>query len=728
MPSSKTPKESSGLGRLGRWVILHQRRVMLAWLVCFAAGGYAASQLTHRLSYDFSLPGQPAYQTGVKILALYGNGGNVTPSVLVTTVPGGQSVTSDRLMIASAYESAQEANPEVRIVDYFNTSDSKLITSNGRTTYAYLFAPPNTGLGADQRIAATESSVAKALPGDNVGLTGIDALSTGGSSRGPSVLIETLLAGVAALAVLAFVFASFLAVLPLVVASVSILTTFLLLLGLSYLTSVSFIVQFLVSLVGLGVAIDYSLLLVTRWREERARGESNEDALVKAMETAGRAVLLSGLTVAIGLLSLIVLPVPFLRSTGLGGMLIPLVSVAVVLTLLPAILASVGPRWDWPRLRNESSASRGWKAWATGITKHPWLGLLTAVLILGIAISPVFHLRVGQTSAQAEAQSGPAHQQYQDLLSGKVPAGVITPMEVLVDAKQAQSTIQTLRTVPGVETVALASGTAGTRAGFADVVVVPTIETLNSATLGPTRSVERALRQSRGVVGVTGEGPGQQAFTSAVYGNVPLMLGVLAILTFLLLARALRSIILALKAVILNVVSLAATFGILTWFWQDGHGSSPIFGIPATGAVTIWVPITVFAFLFGLSMDYEVFILTRVREEYDAGHSTNQALVEGLGRTGRLVTSAALILFLAFISLASAPLTDVKILATGLGIGILLDATIIRALFVPSLVTLFGKRNWWFPSRFERLLFVNRSAKSLTTGEGVSPVTSVFER
>jgi RND superfamily putative drug exporter len=223
------------------------------------------------------------------------------------------------------------------------------------------------------------------------------------------------------------------------------------------------------------------------------------------------------------------------------------------------------------------------------------------------------------------------------------------------------------------------------------------------------------------VVGVTGAGAGQQAFTSAVYGNVPLMLSVLAILTFLLLARALRSIILAVKAVVLNVVSLAATFGILTWFWQDGHGSSPIFSIPATGAITFWVPITVFAFLFGLSMDYEVFILTRVREEYDAGRSTNEALVEGLGRTGRLVTSAALILFLAFISLASAPLTDVKILATGLGIGILLDATVIRALFVPSLVTLFGKRNWWFPSRFGRLLFIKDPAEDAVVRERVTP-------
>src|ERR1700722_9042138 len=717
MYSQRNTKESSGLGRLAHAVIRHRRRVMLAWLVCFAAGGFAASQLTHRLSYDFSLPGQPAFETGAKIQALYGNGGNTTPGVLVVTVPTGESVTSDRTQLANAFASAQAANPDVRIVDFANTADAKFVTSNGRTPFAYLFAPPDTSLGADPRIAAAQASVTKALPGDEVGLTGITALSSGGSSKGPSVLIETLLAGVAALAVLAFVFASFLALLPLVIASVSILTTFLLLLGLSYMTSVSFIVQFLVSLVGLGVAIDYSLLFVTRWREERDRGQSNEEAIVQTMRTAGRAVLLSGLTVAIGLLSLIVLPVPFLRSTGIGGMLIPLVSVVVVLTLLPAILVSVGPRWDWPRVRHERSASRGWKAWARGLTRHPWLGLFTAVLVLGIAISPVLHLRVGQTSAQAEAQSGTAHHLYQELLSGGVAPGVITPMEVLVKESHATSTLQTLQRVSEEQTAALAQGTAGPRPASANIVVVPTIETLNRATRGPTRAVESALHGAASVFGVTGEGPGQQAFTSAVYGNVPLMLAVLAILTFLLLARALRSIILAIKAVVLNVVSLAATFGILTWFWQDGHGSSPIFGIPATGAVTFWVPITVFAFLFGLSMDYEVFILTRVREEYDAGHTTNEALVEGLGRTGRLVTSAALILFLAFISLASAPLTDVKILATGLGIGILLDATIIRALFVPSLVVLFGRRNWWFPRGVARLLLIKPSPEYLVAHE-----------
>jgi RND superfamily putative drug exporter len=184
------------------------------------------------------------------------------------------------------------------------------------------------------------------------------------------------------------------------------------------------------------------------------------------------------------------------------------------------------------------------------------------------------------------------------------------------------------------------------------------------------------------------------------------MFALIALVTFLLLARAFRSLLLAGKAVILNVLSLGATFGLMTWFWQEGHGSQAVFGIAGTGAITFWVPLMIFAFLFGLSMDYEVFILTRVREEYDRTGDTNAAVTEGLGRTGRLVTSAALILFLAFASLASAPDTDIKVLATGLGAGILLDATIVRALLVPALVSLFGKWNWWFPERVSRLMAI----------------------
>ena len=189
------------------------------------------------------------------------------------------------------------------------------------------------------------------------------------------------------------------------------------------------------------------------------------------------------------------------------------------------------------------------------------------------------------------------------------------------------------------------------------------------------------------------------------------MFGLIALFTFVLLARAFRSIVLAAKALLLNLLSLSATFGLTTWFWQEGHGSQAVLGISATGAITFWLPLMIFAFLYGLSMDYEVFILSRVREEYDRTGSTSTAIVEGLGRTGRLVTSAALILFLAFASLASAHHTDIKAFANSLGAGILLDATVVRALLLPALVALLGRWNWWLPAPAARVLRVGQSPR-----------------
>jgi putative drug exporter of the RND superfamily len=208
---------------------------------------------------------------------------------------------------------------------------------------------------------------------------------------------------------------------------------------------------------------------------------------------------------------------------------------------------------------------------------------------------------------------------------------------------------------------------------------------------------------------VSGIGADQIDFLKAVYGNFPLMLAIIAVLTILLLARAFRSVLLPIKAVILNLVTLAATLGFMVLFWQNGFGSNAIFGVHETGAVTFWIPLMVFAFLFGLSMDYEVFILSRIREEYDRGGSTDEAVIEGIGRTGRLVTSAALILFLAFVALASGPGTDLKTFASALGLGILLDATVVRSMLVPALVSMFGKWNWILPAWAARPLRVPAS-------------------
>src|SRR5829696_7582591 len=690
---------------LARLVLRHRLLVSLAWLALFVAGGLAASPATDRLTFDFSLPGQPGYQAEEQLIDTFGTT-TADTLVPVITVPAGQTVQQRAADIAKVFDTVRTQVPQARIVDLGSTGDARFVTDDGRRTFALVQGPMPEGFGPglEQYLAPALASAAKSA-GLETGLTSYTLLAAGGDTEGPSVLVETLFGAVGALAVLLFVFASFLAFLPLLIAAVSILTTFLLVLGLTYLTDVSFVVQFLVALIGLGVAIDYSLLLVSRWREERAHGHDNDEAVVLAVKTAGHAVLASGVTVAISLLALLVVPVPFLRSMGLGGMLIPLVSVAVVLTLLPALLSRLGPRVDWPRIRHDAVAARGWSAWARLIVRHRWLAAGTAIVMLGLIIAPVFGLKIGQADTGSLARNGAAYDTLARLESGGVGTGVLTPIELLVPDAQAQAAADAARSVQGVRMAVVG----GSRNGTTVIDVVPVNETVDSASNDVTDAVRTATQDAVGQVSVAGTGAVIQDYFRAVYDNFPYVLALIALITFVLLVRTFRSILLPVKAVILNLVSLAAVFGAVTFFWQHGHGSDAIFGVSPTGAITFWLPVIIFAFLFGLSMDYEVFILARMREEYDRTGSTAQAVVVGLGRTGRLVTSAAMILFFSFAALAASPGTDIKVLGTALGVGILIDATLVRALLVPALVGLFGRWNWWLPAGVAKVLRVQPS-------------------
>jgi RND superfamily putative drug exporter len=251
----------------------------------------------------------------------------------------------------------------------------------------------------------------------------------------------------------------------------------------------------------------------------------------------------------------------------------------------------------------------------------------------------------------------------------------------------------------------LAPATSAFRQGQDSLIsVIPTAEGNTSAGTATATRLRTALAGVPGRVEVGGNTAQNVDFNSAVYGNFPLMLAVIAIVTFLLLARAFRSVVLAAKAVLVNLVSLGASFGFLVLFWQNGHGSGLIYGVPATGSIRNWIPIISFAFLFGISMDYEVFILARMREEYDRTRSTKQAVVGSLAHTGRLVTCGALILAISFASLSTAPDIVVQMIATGLAFGVLIDAVIVRTLLVPALVAIMGHWNWWMPHGLARLL------------------------
>ncbi len=709
--------ERKAMTTLTRWVLSHKRLVVGLWLVLTLAGVAAMRPAGDALSDQFDVPGGEASITNSRVVAIYGNGGDSAPLVPVVTLPVGKTVDSPGVtdQLETALAKVKAALPDARLASYASTHDRAFVSDDGRTTFALVSIPAVGGVdpGQAEARAAQAALAGVTVGGSPVEVTGLNALraaaADGGESAGTSVLVGALLAAAGALIVLAFVFASFMAIVPLLMAVVAIPATFLLVWPLATVTDVSVIVKFLIALIGLAIAIDYALLVVVRWREERRRtGVSNEQAVVEAMQHAGRAVVFSGTTVGISLLALVVLPVPFLRSIGIAGMLIPLVSVVVAITLLPVVLATIGPKLDWPRIRREDRAGQWWSGWARLVVRNRWTAAVLSMAVLGALAFAASTIQLGNPRADSLAQSGAARAGLERLTDSGIGTGPLSPFDALVRSGDPEAVADALAGVDGVR--AAVAPREWRRDGTALVAVIPAADgnsPAGRATLDRVRAAQRALPADV----VTGGEAAQSAdFLDAVYGNFPLVIALISGLTFVLLARAFRSLILPLKAVVLNLLSVAAAWGLMVLVWQHGWGSDAIWGIEATRSINVEMPIVVFAFLFGISMDYQVFIISRMREAYDRTGSTDAAVIEGIGRTGRLVTSAALILGLAFAAMAAGPGTEAKMFATALGGGILLDATLIRGVLAPAAVAILGRWNWWLPRRPARLLRVEPSA------------------
>jgi RND superfamily putative drug exporter len=521
-----------------------------------------------------------------------------------------------------------------------------------------------------------------------------------GDTGGPNLLVEALIGGLGALVILFFVFGTLPAVLlPIAIAVSSILNTFTLVWLLTYVTDVSIIVQFLIALVGLGVAIDYALLMIFRFRDELREGKDVETALVETMTHAGKAVIVSGSTVAVGLLSLVVLPLPFIRSVGIGGMLIPAVSVLAAITLLPALLAVLGTRINRLRLLPKRLVDRGhpedgpWGRWARFVNARPIPVAAVGLLITGVLVFYGFQLNPNEAQMKNVGGNGDAIVGRDALTTAGITPGVLKPLAVLVEKGGDPAAVATR--LRGVDGITAAAAPKDWRKG--DAALVEAFPTVDGADPRIQAIIDRSNAALNGTnATIAGTAAVDRDLVHAIYGNFAYLLAFVLALTYILLARAFRSVVLALKAVLLNLVSLAAAFGILVIVFQLGHGSG-IWGIDAMQAINPWIPIMIFAFLFGLSMDYEVFILTRMREAYDETGSTSKAIELGLARTGKLVTSSALVLMCAFLALSSGPGFEIKELAIGLAAGIIFDATVVRALLVPATMRLLGDANWWMP-------------------------------
>jgi RND superfamily putative drug exporter len=677
-----------------RWLVIG------TWLALTVFGAFAAGQLSSRWYTATAIPGQPAYEASQRALHHLGVGDRV-PDVVV--FHSDADITTSAA-VEQAMRRAADSVPGSLASSYFTTGSPLYVSKDKHTAFQMLYQPGRAGVDVLSGAKEIRAAAADGLPsGITVNVTGRDALDEAtkdAKGQGSSVLFEAIIGGVGALIVLLFVFGTLPAVLvPIAIAIAAILNTFTLVWGLTYVTDVSIIVQFLIGLVGLGLAIDYALVVVFRFRDELREGKDVEAALVQTLTHAGRSVIVSGSTVAIGLLAMVALPLPLIRSMGIGGMLIPAVSVLASLTLLPALLAVLGHRINKvrvmpKRLLDSGHAEAGaWGRWARFVLRRPravaGVGILLVVTLAGIGTQ----LNASETQLKYFPGSGTAIEGRQMLSDAGITPGVMKPLNVLVErGGDAQAIAAKLRAVDGI--VGAEAPQAWRVGSTSFVEAFPEIDGAAPGIQGIVDRANAALRGTDGTLtGVTAVG---RDFLHALFGTIPYVIGLVLLLTLVLLTRAFRSIVLAAKAVILNLFSLAAAFGIVVFVFQEGHGSG-LWDVGATGAITAYVPLMIFAFLFGLSMDYEVFMLARMREAYDETGSTDRAIELGLARTGKLVTSGALILMFAFLVLSTSPGFEIKSLAVGIAAGIIFDATVIRALLVPALMKLFGQANWYLP-------------------------------
>lgn len=692
---------------LGNWVVRHRSTVGLVWLVITLVGVLLAPSVSGRLVSGVHL-NSPAYTANQQIAKHYG-GAASNPGIVTVDLPAGTTVDTPgvKAKLGTLDTRITAGTAGLREVSYVSTGDSALVGA-GRTSTIVLVYPATTGGDMEPAQLDQLAVLAKsAVPGASVHTTGVTALASGNASNGQSsVLNELLIGALGALLVLAWVFGSFLALLPLIMALVSVLTMQLFIYALTYLmpSSIPFnpSVQYIVALLGLGLSIDYSLLVVNRWREERAAGKSNADAVQAAMHRAGHAVMFSGVTASLGLFALAVVPVSLVQGIGIAGLFIPSTATLVALTLLPVVLSKMGPRLDWPRRRSAGRTSRFWTSWSHRVIRNRVAAAALGLGILCGLAAVAATINVAQPTGAAMATTGTYAEGLRALERDGFPSGMLTTVPIYVPAAgQAQTVATSLGALSSVRGAVVPDDPTWHQGGSALVLALPKHE-VGTPEGGTSLADIQHTVPAKTLVG--GDNAQQIDQVNTTYGAFPLMFALVAVVTFLLLARGLKSLLLPAKAVLLNALSVAATYGIVVLVFQQGLGTQALWGMSATGSIDTFVPMLMFGFLFGISMDYEVFILTRVREGYDRTRSTAQGIVEGVSRTGRMVTSAALILFFALASLASANDITVRELAAGMAASVLLDAVVVRMLLLPALVSLFGEANWWMPAWAARLL------------------------
>ena len=710
-----------------RFVVRHRRIVLAVWILVLLAGGFASSKLSAILSNTFSVPGTAAEQVRNTLQAHFGERSDGSFTVVFELAPGaGSTVPAAELRSGIARAVARAT----AVLPHGSTGQFNLARTPAGATVVYgdvqsalnlAQAKGYTGrvraaLGTPAGVRAVYVTGAAAIQHD------LDPVFNRDLKHG-----ELMIAVPIALLVLLGVFGlSWAVTIPLVFAACTITGTLGIVYGVASVWATPTYATNLVQLIGLGIAVDYSLLIVYRFREELAAGREVEAAIVRTMETAGRAVVFSGIAVALGLALLVAMPLPFIRMLGVAGFLIPVVSILAAVTLQPVLLSLYGRRGivRHPILRGKPADPDDgfWARLAGRIMKRPVLFLVAGASVLIAMAIPAFWIQLTPGSTFGIPRSSQSVRGF-DLLRQAVGPGAVAPSQILIQAPRgtvlaASNQAAVARLVAALgrdpEVAKVYAGTGSTFVDSTRTFRIVLVAGRHDYGFPQAQSFVRRLRSSiipaAGFPAssrvLVGGGPAQgvdflhRAYTYFVW----LILAVL-VLTYFLLMRAFRSVLLPLKAVLLNLLSVAAAYGMLVVFFRFGVGQS-LFGLYQFAQVEGWIPIFLFAMLFGLSMDYEVFLVTRMREAWDDGADNDTAVAYGLERTGRIITAAAIIMCAAFSGFIAGSIVGLQEFGLGLAVAIFVDATIVRCILVPSMMAILGRWNWWLPMPFARLVRV----------------------
>jgi len=578
---------------------------------------------------------------------------------------------------------------------------------------------------AQARLTTLSGDISRAVPGASGQVGGGTLLFDAITGQVEKDLVRgELIALPVSLLVMVLVFGGFLAAgMPVAGAVASIGGALATLLGFSYLIDLDAAVVNVVTVLGLGLCIDYGLLIVSRYREElrrhlgerttRSTRQARTDALVQTMSTAGRTVLFSGVTVAISLSGLLLFEARILRAVGAAGVSVVVVALLVALTLVPALLALAGGRMVRPGLLSRIPGLRRltnrfgdiappegfFSRLARWTQRRPWLVVGGVLLILGILAAPALRMELRSSGAQLLPPSAP-DRQFFDTLAEQYPASGIPTIQVVGETTpQAMASLATsISGMDGVELVPPPRAVGDQHAVVSVFMADPDPGSIQA------KDVVAAIRADRPdyPIWVTGQTAALMDFTHALATQAPAAIAVVVLATFVLLFLLTGSILVPIKALLINVVSLGASLGVLVWVFQDGHGES-VLGFRSTGGIETIIPILVVALGFGLAMDYEVFLLSRIKEFRDNGLENDEAVVAGLQRSGRIITSAALIVVLVFSGFVAGELLVIKQTGVALAVAVAIDATLVRCLLVPATMTLLGEWNWWAPAPLRRL-------------------------